>query len=146
MAACAESLTPVVIEAGGKDSLIVDADTDVPAAADAALWGACSNAGQTCIGVERVYVHEQVYDEFVDALTAKAAGLYAGSGAEIGPITMPSQLDVIRRHVRDALDEGGRALVGGLDAVGERHVQPTILVDVPENSLAVREETFGPTG
>ncbi|MER6266580.1 aldehyde dehydrogenase family protein [Streptomyces sp900105755] len=145
MAACAETLTPVVIEAGGKDAVIVDADADIPSAADAALWGACGNAGQTCIGVERVYVHEQVYDEFVDALTTKAAGLHAGAEGKIGPITMPSQLHVIRRHMQDALDKGGRAVVGGLDAVGERYVQPTILVDVPENSLAVQEETFGPT-
>ncbi|HVH94926.1 MAG TPA: aldehyde dehydrogenase family protein, partial [Nocardioidaceae bacterium] len=62
MAACAENLTPVIIEAGGKDALLVDEDADVVAAADAAAWGAFSNAGQTCIGVERVYVHERVYD------------------------------------------------------------------------------------
>jgi aldehyde dehydrogenase (NAD+) len=58
---------------------------------------------------------------------------------------MPKQLDVIRGHIQDALDRGGRAVVGGLDAVGERFVQPTILVDVPEDSTAVQEETFGPT-
>ncbi len=147
MAACAETLTPVVIEAGGKDPLIVDSDADVAAAADAALWGACSNAGQTCAGVERVYVHERVYDEFVGAITDKARGLsaHAGDDAKIGPITMPSQLGVIRRHIDDALERGGRALVGGADAVGERFVQPTILVDVPEDSAAVQEETFGPT-
>lgn len=145
MAACAETLTPVLIEAGGKDSVIVDADADVPAAADAALWGACSNAGQTCIGVERAYVHEKVYDEFVSAITAKAQALHAGPDDKIGPITMPSQLDVIDAHVRDALDRGGRAVVGGAGAVGDRFVQPTILVDVPEDSIAVQEETFGPT-
>jgi aldehyde dehydrogenase (NAD+) len=147
MAACAETLTPVIIEAGGKDAVLVDEDADVEAAADAALWGACSNAGQTCIGVERVYVHERVYDEFVATLTEKAGDLRADDspGAQLGPITMPKQLDVIRSHIRDALDRGGRAVVGGLDAVGERFVQPTVLVDVPEDSLAVTEETFGPT-
>ncbi|HEY6794111.1 MAG TPA: aldehyde dehydrogenase family protein [Kineosporiaceae bacterium] len=145
MAACADTLTPVVIEAGGKDSLIVDADADIPAAADAAVWGAFSNAGQTCIGVERVYVHEKVYDAFVDALTAKARHLQAGADGKIGPITMPSQLNVIRSHVQDALDKGGRAVVGGLHAVGERYVQPIVLLDVPEDSLAVQQETFGPT-
>ncbi|MDI6912137.1 aldehyde dehydrogenase family protein [Nocardioides sp.] len=147
MAACAETLTPVVIEAGGKDPLIVDADADVPAAADAALWGACSNAGQTCAGVERVYVHERVYDEFLAEITRRAQGLSAegGDDAKIGPITMPGQLGVIRRHIDDALERGGRAVVGGADAVGERFVQPTILVDVPEDSAAVQEETFGPT-
>jgi acyl-CoA reductase-like NAD-dependent aldehyde dehydrogenase len=147
MAACAETLTPVVIEAGGKDAVIVDADADIEAAADAALWGACSNAGQTCTGVERVYVHERVYDAFLETLTQKARGLRAddGAGTHLGPITMPKQLDVIRSHIQDALDRGGRALVGGVEAVGERYVQPTVLVDVPEDSLAVQEETFGPT-
>lgn len=147
MAACAETLTPVIIEAGGKDALIVDEDADLEAAADAALWGACSNAGQTCAGVERVYVHERVYDEFLDRLTAKARGIRAGDSpdAKFGPITMPKQVDTIRRHVQDALDRGGRALVGGIDAVGDRYVQPTVLVDVPDESAAVQEETFGPT-
>jgi acyl-CoA reductase-like NAD-dependent aldehyde dehydrogenase len=147
MATCAETLTPVVIEGGGKDSVIVDADADIDAAADAALWGACSNAGQTCIGVERVYVHERVYDEFVASITEKARDLSAhdGEDARIGPITMPSQIGVIRSHIQDALDRGGRAVLGGVDAVGERFVQPTILVDVPEDCLAVQEETFGPT-
>ncbi len=147
MAACAENLVPVVIEAGGKDAVIIDADADIEAAADATLWGACSNAGQTCTGVERVYVHERVYDQFLSVLTAKARDLRADAspGSQMGPITMPRQMDVIRSHIQDALDSGGRALVGGIDAVGERFVQPTILVDVPEDSLAVREETFGPT-
>jgi aldehyde dehydrogenase (NAD+) len=147
MAACAETLTPVVIEAGGKDALIVDQDADIEAAADAALWGACSNAGQTCAGVERVYVHEKVYDEFLASLVAKAKAVRADAtvGSQLGPITMPKQLDIIRRHIQDAIDSGGRAVVGGPDAVGERYVQPTILVDVPEDSAAVQEETFGPT-
>jgi acyl-CoA reductase-like NAD-dependent aldehyde dehydrogenase len=147
MAAAADTLTPVLIECGGKDALLVDADADLDAAADAAVWGGMSNAGQTCVGVERVYVHERVYDEFVTKVTDRASKVTAGEGpnAQIGPITMPSQLDVIRRHIADALDRGGRALVGGLDAVGERFVQPTVLVDVPEDSLAVTDETFGPT-
>lgn len=147
MAACAETLTPVLIEAGGKDALLVDADADVAAAADAALWGACSNAGQTCIGVERAYVHEEVYDEFLARLLEQARTIEGSDSprSKIGPITMPSQLGVIRSHVEDALARGGRAVLGGPEAVGERFVQPTVLVDVPEDSLAVQEETFGPT-
>lgn len=147
MATCAERLTPVLIEAGGKDALLVDEDADVTAAADAAAWGAFSNAGQTCIGVERVYVHERVHDRFVDELTRRARAVHAGvdADAKLGPMTMPSQVDVVRRHVGDALARGGRAVVGGEDAIGERFVQPTVLVDVPEDSLAVTEETFGPT-
>ncbi len=147
MAACAETLTPVLIEAGGKDALLVDSDADVEAAAEAALWGACSNAGQTCIGVERVYVHTAVYDEFLARLLEQAREVNAGDGTEdkIGPITMPSQLGIIRSHIDDALARGGRAVLGGAGAVGERYVQPTILVDVPEDSTAVQDETFGPT-
>ncbi|MGW0174082.1 aldehyde dehydrogenase family protein [Rhodococcus sp. NPDC003322] len=147
MAACADTLTPVVIEAGGKDALLVDEDADLDAAADAAVWAGMANAGQSCIGTERVYVHERVYEPFLARLTALAGELRAGTdpAAPIGPMTMPSQLEVVRRHVRDALARGGRAVVGGADAVGDRLVQPTVLVDVPEDSVAVTEETFGPT-
>ncbi len=143
--ACADGLVPAVIEGGGKDPLLVDADADVPAAAEAAVWGGMANAGQTCIAVERVYVHERVYDRFVAEVSARAGALRAGAGELIGPITMPGQLTVIREHIEDALARGGRAVVGGQDAVGDRYVQPTVLVDVPEDSAAVREETFGPT-
>ncbi|WP_024875655.1 aldehyde dehydrogenase family protein [Saccharomonospora piscinae] len=143
MAAAAERLTPVVIEAGGKDPLLVDADADLDAAADAAVWGAFSNAGQTCVGVERVYAHAAVYDDFVAKVTERARAVRAGE--HYGPMTMRSQLDVVRRHLTDALAGGGRALVGGADSVGDRYAGPTVLVDVPEDSAAVREETFGPT-
>jgi succinate-semialdehyde dehydrogenase/glutarate-semialdehyde dehydrogenase len=143
MAACAETLTPVVIEAGGKDAMIVDADADVQAAATAAVWGAMTNAGQTCVGIERVYAVAPVYDAFVAAVTEKASVLRTGE--EIGPITMPKQVDVIRRHIDDALARGGRAVVGGPEAVQPPYVGPTVLVDVPEESAAIREETFGPT-
>jgi succinate-semialdehyde dehydrogenase/glutarate-semialdehyde dehydrogenase len=144
MAACAETLTPVVIECGGKDAMVVDSDADVAAAAEAALWGGMYNSGQTCVGIERVYVAEPVADEFIGQLVAKAAKLAAGPDARLGPITMPAQVDIIRQHITDGLARGGRAVLGGADAVGPPYVQPTILVDVPEDSTAVREETFGP--
>lgn len=147
MMAAAERLTPVIIEAGGKDSLIVDEDADLEAAADAALWGAMSNAGQTCIGVERVYVHESVFDPFMAEIMAQAKGLRAAGDpdAKLGPITMPSQLQIIQRHIDDAIAKGATVVLGGSDAVGERFVQPTILTHVPEDSSAITEETFGPT-
>jgi acyl-CoA reductase-like NAD-dependent aldehyde dehydrogenase len=147
MAACAETLTPVLIEGGGKDAMIVDADADVEAAADAAVWGGMTNAGQTCIAIERVYVAAPVYDSFVDKVAAKARALTVGtdSTSDIGPITMPAQIGVIRRHIDDALARGGRAVVGGPEAVQPPFVHPTVLVDVPEDAAAVREETFGPT-
>ncbi|HVE30742.1 MAG TPA: aldehyde dehydrogenase family protein, partial [Mycobacteriales bacterium] len=143
MAACAETLTPVLLECGGKDAMIVAADADVRAAADAAAWGGMANAGQTCIGIERVYAVESVYDEFVAALADRARTLRPGTA--YGPATMPAQLDVIRRHVTDALARGGRAVVGGAESVRPPYAYPTVLVDVPEDAAAVREETFGPT-
>lgn len=147
MAACAESLTPVLIEGGGKDVMIVDADADLDAAADACVWGGLTNAGQTCVGIERVYAVDRVYDQFLGKLVERASRLTVGDGddADYGPITMPGQIDVIRRHIDDALARGGRAVLGGPDAVRPPYVHPTILVDVPEDSVAVREETFGPT-
>jgi acyl-CoA reductase-like NAD-dependent aldehyde dehydrogenase len=145
MAACAERLVPVLIECGGKDAMIVDDDADVAAAADAALWGAMSNAGQTCIGIERVYATDAVYDAFVAELTQRARRVRGGSdpGASYGPMTTRDQVGIVRDHLRDALDAGGRALTGG--GVDGAFVEPTVLVDVPETSAAVREETFGPT-
>ena len=146
MAACAETLTPVLIESGGKDALLVDEDADVEAAADAAAWGAFANAGQTCTGIERVYVHERVHDAFLASLTRRAAELHAGADpeAKLGPMTLQRQVDVARRHIEDALARGGRAVVGGPEAVGERFIQPTVLVDVPPDSTAITEETFAP--
>ncbi len=147
MGACAEGLVPVLMECGGKDALLVDGDADLDAAADAALWCGMSNGGQTCIGTERVYVVDAAYDRFVDILTTKATELAPGSGegASWGPPTIPSQVDTIRRHVTDALARGGRAVLGGVSSVDVAGVGPTILVDVPEDADAVREETFGPT-
>ncbi len=147
MAACAETLTPVLLECGGKDAMIIDADADVDAAVDATLWGGMTNAGQTCVGIERVYVADAVYDAFLPKLVARAEGLKVGieDGSDLGPITMPGQIDTIRRHIDEALSHGGRAALGGTDAVAGPYVHPTILVDVPEDNPAVREETFGPT-
>ncbi|MBQ0901816.1 aldehyde dehydrogenase family protein [Micromonospora sp. U21] len=146
MAACAETLTPVLIEGGGKDAMIVDSDADLDAAAEACVWGGMTNAGQTCIGIERVYAVDQVFDTFVDKVVARAGRLTVGpEGTDIGPITMPGQVDVIRRHIEAAVSSGGRAVLGGPNAVQPPYVHPTVLVDVPEESAAVREETFGPT-
>jgi acyl-CoA reductase-like NAD-dependent aldehyde dehydrogenase len=148
MAAAAASLTPVIAECGGKDALIVDADADLNAAADAAAWGGLSNAGQTCIGIERVYVADPVYETFLAKLTERVAALRPGSddGASYGPMTMPAQIEVIRRHLADAVARGGRAQPGPVeDAIDGGYVRPVILTDVPEDAAAVTEETFGPT-
>lgn len=160
MATCAESLTPVLIEAGGKDALIVDADADVQAAADAAVWGGMSNAGQTCIGVERVIAHEAVYDELVAAIVERTSRLRAGRDeeADLGPITLAKQVSVIREQVTEAIAGGARGLVGAEQFSGaaaeasadstldspERLIQPVVLVDIPKGARIQSEETFGP--
>ncbi len=111
MAACAENLTPLVAECGGKDALLVAADADLDAAADAAAWGALSNAGQTCTGVERVYVADGVYHTFLEKLAERVAAVRPGDDreADYGPMTMPGQVEVIERHIADALARGGPA-------------------------------------
>ena len=147
MAAAADTLTPVLAECGGKDAMLVSADADLEAAADAAAWGAMSNAGQTCIGIERVYVADGVYRSFLERLTAKVSELRPGfdSEASYGPMTLPSQPETVAKHVADALALGGRPAVGGPDAVVPPYVRPVVLTEVPEGSAAVTEETFGPT-
>ena len=148
MAAAADTLTPVVAECGGKDALLVGADADLDAAADAAAWGAMSNAGQTCIGVERVYVAEAVYHTFLERLTQRVSGLRPGFDPEAsyGPMTSPAQGEIVAKHVADALGRGGRSWeLGGADLVAAPYVRPAVLTDVPEHSRAVTEETFGPT-
>ena len=147
MAACAQNLTPMIAECGGKDALLVDSDANLDAAADAAAWGAVSNAGQTCIGVERVYVVDEVYNTFIDKLTERMSGIRAGDDreADYGPMTMPGQLEVVEDHIADAIARGGRAVIGGMQSIRRPYVDPVILADVPEQSIAVQDETFGPT-
>jgi acyl-CoA reductase-like NAD-dependent aldehyde dehydrogenase len=147
MTAAADTLTPVLAECGGKDALLVAADADLEAAADAAAWGAMSNAGQTCIGIERVYVADAVYHSFVERLTEKVSSLRPGfdDEASYGPMTLPSQSETVAKHMADALALGGKAAVGGPEAVAAPYVRPVVLTEVPEHSAAVTEETFGPT-
>lgn len=147
MAACAETLTPLVAECGGKDAMLVTADADLEAAASAAVFGAMGNAGQTCAGVERVYVDRAVYEPFLDLMVSKSRGLVAGAGtgADYGPMTLPAQVDVVAGHINAALEAGGRAVLGGPDSVREdRTIEAVVLTGVPESSEAVRRETFGP--
>ena len=142
-ATCAENLTPVLMECGGTDPAIIDRDCNIAEAAEAVLWGAMANAGQTCVGIERVYVHEEIADRFIEAIKERASKIVAGK--DYGAATMPKQLQVIDAHIRDAADRGAEFLVGDVNSVQPPYVNPTIMLNVPEDSLAVAEETFGPT-
>lgn len=146
-ATCASTMTPVVLECGGKDPVIIAADADLKRAADATIWSAMSNAGQTCIGAERVYVHESVADKFIEEALKIAQKIHPGAPGvgNYGPATMLSQIAVIQGHIDDALAKGAKAALGGSDSVKAPFVEPVILLDVPESSTAMLEETFGPT-
>lgn len=155
MERAAQTLTPVALELGGKDPMIVLADADVERAANAAVYYSMQNGGQTCISVERAYVEEPVYDEFVAKVTEKARALRQGvPGApgtvDVGAVTSPPQMDIIEDHVEDARAKGARIVVGGRGKRGEsgksgNFFEPTVLVDVDHTMKAMTEETFGPT-
>jgi acyl-CoA reductase-like NAD-dependent aldehyde dehydrogenase len=144
----ARRLTPISLELGGKDPMIVLDDADVDLAAHAAVWGAFFNAGQTCVSVERVYVLEQVYDQFVAAVVRDVEKLKmgAGDGNDFGALIDDTQVAVAERHVADALAKGARALTGGKRPTGPgSFYEPTVLVDVDHSMKCMMEETFGPT-
>lgn len=145
-AKCATLMVPVIVECGGKDPVIIASDADIALAADSTLWSAMSNAGQTCISAERVYVHEKVADQFIATIVELARAITPGAPGEgnYGPATMPKQLGIIKSHIADAIKRGGQVLVGGLDSVKPPFVEPVILVNVPEDSIAMQDETFGP--
>lgn len=148
MERAARRLTPVSLELGGKDPMIVLEDADVDLAAHAAVWGAMFNAGQTCVSVERVYVLEQVYDQFVEAVVRDVKNLKmgAGEGYDFGAQIDDSQVAVTERHVADAIAKGAKALTGGKRPAGPgSFYPPTVLVDVDHSMACMTEETFGPT-
>jgi acyl-CoA reductase-like NAD-dependent aldehyde dehydrogenase len=145
----AERLIPCSLELGGKDPMLVLADADLRRAANAAVYYGMQNAGQTCISVERVYVEDAVHDAFARLVTERAQALRQGDPGggpgtvDVGAMTTPAQLGVVREHVRDALAKGATALTGG-DASGP-FFAPTVLTGADHSMLAMREETFGPT-
>jgi acyl-CoA reductase-like NAD-dependent aldehyde dehydrogenase len=148
MERAARRLTPVSLELGGKDPMIVLDDADVDLAAHAAVWGAMFNAGQTCVSVERVYVLEQVYDRFVDAVVRDVLNLKmgAGEGYDFGALIDDGQVTVTERHVADAVAKGAKVLTGGKRPAGPgSFYEPTVLVDVDHSMACMTEETFGPT-
>ena len=118
MARAAETLTPVALELGGKDPMIVLADADLERAANLAVYYSMLNGGQTCISIERVYVEEPAYDAFVQKVVEKVGALRQGESSgpatfEVGAMTFAKQLEIVEEHVRDALAKGARALTGG---------------------------------
>jgi len=144
---CAEQLKPYSLELGGKDPAIVLADADLDRAVNGIAWGGLFNSGQVCISVERVYVEEAVYDEFVERLSKKVAGLSQGvaKGDDVGAMVTAQQVDIADRHVREAVESGARVLTGGGRGPVGNFFAPTVLVDVDHTMSCMTDETFGPT-
>jgi acyl-CoA reductase-like NAD-dependent aldehyde dehydrogenase len=151
MERAAKTLTPVALELGGKDPMIVLADADVERAANAAVFWSMQNAGQTCISVERVYVEEPIHDEFVSLVADKVRELRQGvpgdlGSTDVGSFINPPQADIVEQHVQDAVAKGAKVLAGGHRVNGQgSFFEPTVLAGADHSMAAMTEETFGPT-
>ena len=146
--ACGRNLTPCTLELGGKNPSIVCADADIPRAAKGCVVSAYFNAGQFCCATARIYVMESVADAFTEQLVTYVKTLKQGTSGDfdLGPAIWPRQLEVIERHVNEAVTRGARVLTGGARnrELGELFFQPTVLIDVAHDMQVMREETFGP--
>ncbi len=151
LAESAKTLTPCILELGGKDAFIVCEDADIEVAAHAAMTGVFIAAGQNCLAAERFIVLDAVYDGFVGRVVELTQALRQGpplgnERVDLGAMVTPMQTDIVQHLVDDALSRGAKALVGGtrvLKEVGD-YFAPTILVDVPADAKILSEETFGP--
>ena len=148
--AAAKYLTPVVLELGGKDPMIVLEDADVRNAARGAVWGAFANSGQACASVERCYVHESIATKFIELVVKETRALKQGLGTEtavdIGAMTNEKQRAIVEEHVSDAVQRGATVLTGGRRG-GKTEgyfYEPTVLTGVDHSMTIMRDETFGP--
>jgi len=145
MMAAAERLTPVLLELGGKDAMIVTDDADLEKAAEACVYGALTNAGQACISVERVYVADAVHDRFVDEVVKQVRALKTGGDdGHLGAMTSAAQVAIVKDHLDDAIAKGAKVLTGGPDAISGSYIQPTVLTGVDHKMKVMSDETFGP--
>src|SRR3954465_9660580 len=149
-AKAAETLTPFSLELGGKDPMIVLKDADLERAANGAVFWGMANGGQICQAIERIYVEEPVYDEFVSKVVEKTRALRQGvpgqaATVEVGAVTFEPQIEIIEDHMKDAVEKGAKVLVGGKRGPGPgRFWEPTVVVDVDHSMKLMQHETFGP--
>ncbi len=147
---CGKMLIPCSMELGGKDAAIVCHDADIDAAARSVVWGAFANSGQICASIERAYVHESIFDEFVQKAveitrSLRQANTIENPDADIGAMTDKNQIKVVERHIEDAKAKGAVVLTGGKRSkIGEMFFEPTILINVDDSMPASCEESFGP--
>jgi len=144
-----ERLIPVTLELGGKDPMIVLKDADLERAANACVWGALMNSGQVCTSIERVYVEEPVYQDFVNKIVERVRALRQGPSnneVELGSMTSEAQLKKVESQVEEAIQKGAKVLTGGRRIADSQglYYEPTVMVDVNHEMEIIREETFGP--
>jgi succinate-semialdehyde dehydrogenase/glutarate-semialdehyde dehydrogenase len=148
---CAKRMKGSVLELGGKDPQIVCADADLANAVSGAVWGGFANAGQTCSGIERVYVHESVVDEFVQGVVRETERLSVGDplqwDTEIGPMVSDEQAAIVKELVDDAVKSGAKKLTGGpkkVKGMKGSFIAPVVLTGVTHEMRIMKEEIFGP--
>lgn len=149
-ATAGRALTPMSLELGGKNPLLVLPDADIERAAAGTVRGAFANAGQLCIGIERVYVHRSVANQYRRAVVKRTRDLSLGVGAtwdiDVGSLSTATQLEAVKKHVKDARDRGATVVCGGRHRpdIGPWMYEPTILTGVPDEAMLTDTETFGP--
>ena len=150
MKKASETLTPICLELGGNDAMIVCDDADPYRAAMGALWAGFQNAGQSCGGVERIYVHEKVYDDFMSILKEKIDNLKVNIGSDLnsqmGCMTTSKQVETVKHHIEDALNKGARIFAQSKvpENLSNNFIPATVLINVNHDMLVMRDETFGP--
>jgi acyl-CoA reductase-like NAD-dependent aldehyde dehydrogenase len=142
----AGALKPCVLELGGKHPMIVFKDAALERAAKAAVWGSFSNCGQLCVGVERVYVESQVYEQFVELVRREMAGLRQGLGGdvEVGRLIFPPQLQRVKEHIEDARAKGAHVIGGDVVDEDNLMISPALILEADHRMRCMNEETFGP--
>ncbi len=154
MEICSKQLIPVDLELGGKDPSIVFEDVNMERTVNGVMWGAFTNGGQNCTGIERLYVHESIHDAFVKMLVEKTKKLKTShpdrdtkspEDCDVGCITAPFQVRIIEDHIEDAISKGAKLECGGITEKGSHHMLPTIFTNCTHEMKIASEETFGPT-
>jgi succinate-semialdehyde dehydrogenase / glutarate-semialdehyde dehydrogenase len=145
----AGSIKKLALELGGNAPFIVFEDADIDAAVAGAMGSKFRNAGQACVGTNRFYIHDSVYDEFVQKFLAEVAKLKVGNGAEpgvtFGPVHDMGGVLKTEEHLADALEKGGKLLAGGKrHTLGGTFFEPTVVGEASATMKVAREETFGP--
>jgi succinate-semialdehyde dehydrogenase/glutarate-semialdehyde dehydrogenase len=142
----ADKLLPISLELGGNDPIIVLKDADLDRTAQGIAWGALTNSGQTCVSVERVYVHDSLHDELINKLVEHVSSLKLHNGSEyydLSALKTQQQANKVKEHLQDAIRKGAKIVFGGRQ-LDENKFEPTILTDVNHEMLVMKEETFGP--